>query len=115
MNVPPTRKIAARLTVTYAGFEGESVLLEELRHRGKEQPLIGEDLYGGNGLLMFWSHKPIAPWQLISRSVTCRLIRRCLFGSASMLVSSAIKPQRSHLNISMNCDDELANSLRYCR
>jgi len=63
MNVPPTRKIAARLTVTYAGFEGESVLLEELYRRGKEQPLIGDDLYAGNGLLMFWSHKPIAPWQ----------------------------------------------------
>lgn len=31
-------------------------------HRSK-RPLIGEDLYGGDGLLMFWSHKPIAPWQ----------------------------------------------------
>jgi Phage Terminase len=60
---PPTRKIACRLTVTYAGFEGESVLLEELYRRGLLQPLIGEDLYAGDGLLMFWSHKPIAPWQ----------------------------------------------------
>ena len=25
--------------------------------------MIGEDLYGGDGLLMFWSNKPIAPWQ----------------------------------------------------
>ena len=63
MNVPPTRKIACRLTVTYAGYEGESVLLEELYRRGKQQPLIGDDLHGGDGLLMFWSHKPIAPWQ----------------------------------------------------
>jgi phage terminase large subunit-like protein len=63
MNMPPTRKIACRLTVTYAGFEGESVLLEELYRRGKQQPRIGDDLYGGEGLLMFWSHKPIAPWQ----------------------------------------------------
>jgi hypothetical protein len=31
---PPTRKIAARLTVTYAGFEGESTLLEGLYKRG---------------------------------------------------------------------------------
>lgn len=60
---PPTRKIACRVTVTYAGYEGESVLLEELYHRGKQQPLIGEDLYAGDGLLMFWSHKPIAHWQ----------------------------------------------------
>ena len=35
---PPTRKIACRLTVTYAGFEGESVLLEELYRRGMKQP-----------------------------------------------------------------------------
>src|SRR5262249_58045214 len=27
---PPTRKIACRLTVTYAGFEGESVLFQDL-------------------------------------------------------------------------------------
>ena len=60
---PPTRKIAFRLTVTYAGYEGESTLLEELYRRGLQQPQIGDDLYGGDGLLMFWSHKPIAPWQ----------------------------------------------------
>jgi phage terminase large subunit-like protein len=63
MTPPPTRKIACRITVTYAGFEGESVLLEELYKRGLSQPQIGDDLYGGEGLLMFWSHKPIAPWQ----------------------------------------------------
>jgi phage terminase large subunit-like protein len=60
---PPTRKIACRLTTTYAGFEGESVLLEELYKRGLVQQQIGPDLYAGNGLLMFWSHTPIAPWQ----------------------------------------------------
>jgi phage terminase large subunit-like protein len=27
------------------------------------QQQIGEDLYAGNGLLMFWSHAPVAPWQ----------------------------------------------------
>ena len=63
MMPPPTRKIAFRLTVTYAGFESESTLLLELYKRGLEQPKLGEDLYGGDGLLMFWSHKPIAPWQ----------------------------------------------------
>jgi phage terminase large subunit-like protein len=53
MNVPPTRKIAARLTVSYAGFEGESELLQELYKRGLLQQQIGTDLYGGDGLLMF--------------------------------------------------------------
>jgi hypothetical protein len=63
MTPPPTRKIACRVTVTYAGYAGESVLLEELYRRGLQQPLIGDDLYAGDGLLMFWSHKPVAPWQ----------------------------------------------------
>jgi phage terminase large subunit-like protein len=60
---PPTRKIACRLTTTYAGFEGESLLLEELYKRGLSCPQVGADLYAGGGLLMFWSHTPIAPWQ----------------------------------------------------
>jgi phage terminase large subunit-like protein len=60
---PPTRKIACRLTVTYAGFEGESALLEELCKRGLQQPELGPSLLAGDGLLMFWSHEPIAPWQ----------------------------------------------------
>jgi hypothetical protein len=60
---PPTRRIACRLTVTYAGFCGKSLLLEELHKRGKALPQFGKDLYAGDGLLMFWSHEPIAPWQ----------------------------------------------------
>ncbi len=60
---PPTRKIACRLTVSYAGFEGESVLLEELYKRGLKQPCVGDSLYAGDGLLMAWHHEPIAPWQ----------------------------------------------------
>jgi phage terminase large subunit-like protein len=63
MTPPPTRKIACRLTVTYAGFEGESVLLEELYRRGMQLPEVGTDLRAGDGMLMFWSHKPVAPWQ----------------------------------------------------
>jgi phage terminase large subunit-like protein len=59
----PTRKVSCRLVTTYAGFEGESVLLEELHKRGTSQPSINTDLYAGDGLLMFWSNKPIAPWQ----------------------------------------------------
>jgi hypothetical protein len=59
----PTRKISCRLTTTYAGFEGESKLLEELYKRGMDQPIIAPDLRAGGGLLMFWSHTPVAPWQ----------------------------------------------------
>jgi hypothetical protein len=59
----PTRKIAFRLTVTHAGFAGESAVLEGLYKRGLAQPLIGKDLRAGDGLLMFWSHEPVAPWQ----------------------------------------------------
>ena len=62
---PPTRQTACRLTVTYAGFEGESTLLEGLYRRGLALPLVPDcpDLHAGDGLLMFWSHLPIAPWQ----------------------------------------------------
>ena len=60
---PPTRKIACRLVTTYAGFSGESVLLEELYRRGLKQPQVAPCLYAGDGLLMAWHHQPIAPWQ----------------------------------------------------
>jgi Phage Terminase len=59
----PTRKISCRLTITYAGFEGESALLEGLYKRGLEQPQVGPDLHAGDGLLMAWHHTPVAPWQ----------------------------------------------------
>ena len=36
----PTRTISARLTVTYAGFEGESTILEALYRRGLEGEVI---------------------------------------------------------------------------
>jgi phage terminase large subunit-like protein len=60
---PPTRKIACRLTVTYAGFTGESQLLEELNKRGLAQPEVGPCLHAGDGILLAWHHDPIAPWQ----------------------------------------------------
>jgi hypothetical protein len=60
---PPTRKIACRLTVTYAGFSGESTVLEALYKRGQAQPEVGPSLYAGDGLLMAWHHEPIAHWQ----------------------------------------------------
>ncbi|MGA2843092.1 MAG: terminase large subunit [Steroidobacteraceae bacterium] len=69
---PPTRQIACRLTVTYAGFTGESALLEELYHRGLQQPQLAPNLYAGEGTLMFWSHEPIAPWQTDAWKVEMR-------------------------------------------
>jgi phage terminase large subunit-like protein len=59
----PTRKVSCRLIVSHAGFEGEGELLHEIYKRGLTQPLVGKDLRAGDGLLMFWSHTPIAPWQ----------------------------------------------------
>jgi phage terminase large subunit-like protein len=59
----PTRKVSCRLVTSYAGFEGESELLHELHKRGTAQTTISTDLYAGDGLLMFWSHSPVAPWQ----------------------------------------------------
>ena len=41
----PTRKISLRLTVSYAGFEGESELLEDLYKRGIQGEQIAPDLY----------------------------------------------------------------------
>ena len=48
----PTRKISIRFIVTYAGFEGESELLQELYDRGKAGEVIPElaDIDNGEGL-----------------------------------------------------------------
>jgi hypothetical protein len=59
----PTRAISCRLTVTYAGFMDESVLLEELYKRGMALPEVGPGLRTGDGMLMAWHHEPVAPWQ----------------------------------------------------
>ncbi|MCK4488180.1 MAG: hypothetical protein KAU38_15655, partial [Desulfobacterales bacterium] len=70
----PTRKNSIRLITTYAGFEGESELLEDLYHQifdpqhnvkeGVERPL-GEDFpaYAKGELFMYWDHEPRMPWQ----------------------------------------------------
>ena len=60
---PPTRKIACRLTVSYAGYEGESELLESIYHRGLAGQQVAPDLYAAGGLLMYWTHGFTAPWQ----------------------------------------------------
>lgn len=59
----PTKKPSVRMISTYAGFHGESDLLEKLVERGLKGELIAKDLYAQGGLLAFISHDPIAPWQ----------------------------------------------------
>ena len=70
----PTRKTSIRFISTYAGFEGESALLEDLYHQifneqgnvkeGIERPL-GEDFpaYAKGELFMYWDHEPRMLWQ----------------------------------------------------
>ncbi len=59
----PTRKVSCRLTVTYAGFEGESDLLENLYKRALKGSQIAPDLYQQPGMLCYWTHELRAPWQ----------------------------------------------------
>jgi hypothetical protein len=59
----PTRKVSVRLTTSYAGFEGESDLLWELYQRGLRGDQQARDLHRQAGMLMFWTHQPVAPWQ----------------------------------------------------
>jgi phage terminase large subunit-like protein len=59
----PTRKPSVRMVTTYAGFVGESVLLEKLINRGLAGKQIGKDLYAQLGIIAFVSHDRIAPWQ----------------------------------------------------
>jgi phage terminase large subunit-like protein len=63
MITSPARRISCRLTVSYAGFSGESVLLEELHKRGMALPEVGPSLHAGDGMLFAWHREPIAPWQ----------------------------------------------------
>jgi hypothetical protein len=63
MITSPARKISCRLTVSYAGFSGESVLLEDLYKRGMSLPEVGPSLRAGDGMLCAWHREPIAPWQ----------------------------------------------------
>jgi len=63
MIMSPARRISCRLTVSYAGFSGESVLLEELYKRGCALPEVGPSLHAGDGMLFAWHCEPTQPWQ----------------------------------------------------
>jgi hypothetical protein len=49
--------------VSYAGFSGESQLLERLWKRGMALPEVGDSLHAGDGMLFAWHTRPIAPCQ----------------------------------------------------
>jgi phage terminase large subunit-like protein len=63
---PPTEENAFVLIVTYAGFDGESELLQSLYNRGLKGRRLDKKLecYKADELFMFWAHKGRQPWQL---------------------------------------------------
>ena len=62
---PITEENAWVLVVTYAGFTGESKLLESMYQRGQAGTRVDAklELYEADGLFMYWSHTPRQPWQ----------------------------------------------------
>jgi phage terminase large subunit-like protein len=62
---PITEQNAFALIVTYAGFSGESKLLEAMYQRGLAGTRVDAELemYEADGLFMFWSHTPRQAWQ----------------------------------------------------
>jgi hypothetical protein len=83
--------ISFRLVVSHAGFDGESELLQEMYERGLKLPEVGTDLHAGDGMLMFWSHVPIAPWQ------TPEWLERCPLaaGPSPSLSASCAQAEKS--------------------
>lgn len=75
---PPTEPNAWVLIVTYAGWTGESVLLERLYKRGLAGERIDDELelYRADDLVMFWGTKPRQPWQTDAYYASQRAILR---------------------------------------
>jgi hypothetical protein len=65
LSMPPTEAETLILVATYAGWVGESVLLETLYQRGLAGTRVDAELecYEAADLRMFWSHTPRQPWQ----------------------------------------------------
>jgi phage terminase large subunit-like protein len=68
---PVTEENAWVLVVTYAGFTGESKLLETMYQRGRAGTRVDAklELYEADGFFMFWSHTPRQSWQTDARAV----------------------------------------------
>ena len=66
LTIPPTEPNGWTLIVTYAGFSGESTLLEELYRRGLKGERLDDnfEVTRADDLIMFWSHVARQPWQL---------------------------------------------------
>ena len=62
---PPTEPDAWCLIETYAGFVGESKLLESLYERGVSGERVDDELpvYRSGEMVAFWSHEPRQAWQ----------------------------------------------------
>ena len=62
---PPTQKNSIRFVTTYAGYTGESELLEDLYNRGiKGKRILGDlPVYESGSLFFYWDHEPRMPWQ----------------------------------------------------
>jgi hypothetical protein len=62
---PPSESSAWILIVTYAGFLGESDLLESIYQRALAGRRVDTELecYENDELFIFWSHTPRQPWQ----------------------------------------------------
>jgi hypothetical protein len=61
---PPTEGGSYVFIVSYAGFSGESTVLEALYKRGLSGKRISKryEVYADAGLIMFWSHTGRQPW-----------------------------------------------------
>lgn len=75
---PPTEPNAWVLIVTYAGWTGESALLERFYKQGLAGERIDDqlELYRNGDLFMFWSHTPRQPWQTPEYYASQRAILR---------------------------------------
>jgi len=64
MRPPPTEKESYTLVVSYAGFSGESTVLEKLYQRGLKGKRLSSryPVYADGRLFMFWSHTGRQPW-----------------------------------------------------
>ena len=69
---PPTEENAWVLVVTYAGFTGESKLLEAMYQRGLAGNRVDPELelYEADELIMFWSHTRRQPWQIDAKAIS---------------------------------------------
>lgn len=75
---PPTEENAWLLIVTYAGWTGESVLLERIYKQGLAGERLDDELeiYRNGDLVMFWGTVPRQPWQTQAYYDSQRLILR---------------------------------------